>query len=125
MKLRIKGDSLRLRVTPSEMSRLLDTGRIQDAIHFAPGVQLTYALEHAPDHTQISVRFDYMQLTVQVPTRTVQSWASGSDVGMYASVPAGPDRLLEIAIEKDFACLDKSEDQNRDTFPNPNQGTIC
>lgn len=125
MKLRIKGNSLRLRITPSEMSRLLDSGRIQDAIHFAPGVQLTYALEHGPEHAQISVRFDSMQLTVQVPSHKVQSWASGSEVGMYAEVPAGPDRALEIAIEKDFACLDKSEEQNWDTFPNPNQGASC
>lgn len=125
MKLRIKGDSLRLRITPSEMSRLLDIGSIQDTIHFAPGAQLTYALEHGPDHPQITVRLDAMQLIVQVPSRTIQSWASGSEVGMYAQVPTGQDRLLEVAIEKDFACLDKADDQNRDTFPNPNQGAIC
>lgn len=125
MKLRIKGDSLRLRITPSEMSHLLDTGRIQDAIHFAPNSQLTYTLEHSPENQQISVRFDSARLTVQVPSRTVQSWASGSEVGMYAQVPTGQDRLLEVAIEKDFACLDKSDDHNRDTFPNPNHGAAC
>ena len=49
MKLRIQGNSLRLRVSPSEMTRLLEAGRIEETIHFAHGgdARLTYALEHA------------------------------------------------------------------------------
>jgi hypothetical protein len=32
---------------------------------------------------------------------------------------------LEIAVEKDWACLDKDEAENVDTFPNPNAGASC
>jgi len=32
---------------------------------------------------------------------------------------------LALLIEKDFACLDRSEEDNEDTFPNPNTGTKC
>ena len=32
---------------------------------------------------------------------------------------------LALLIEKDFACLDGSEADNEDTFPNPNDGTSC
>ena len=55
MKLRIKGDSLRLRVGPAEVERLTGSGRIEETIHFAPGVQMTYALELSESAASISV----------------------------------------------------------------------
>ncbi len=57
MKLRIKGNSLRLRVSPSEVARLLETGRIEETIHLSSdqNASLTYALEHTsaiPSHNR-------------------------------------------------------------------------
>ena len=47
MKLRIKGNSLRLRVSRSEFTRFLSQSRIEETIHFGPGpeAKLTYGLE--------------------------------------------------------------------------------
>ena len=42
--------------------------------------------------------------------------AGASDVG-------GPS--LAIAVEKDFACIDRSDADNTDTFPNPHEGAVC
>jgi hypothetical protein len=36
MKLSIKGNSLRIRITRSEFGKLIDTGRIEETIYFAP-----------------------------------------------------------------------------------------
>jgi hypothetical protein len=33
--------------------------------------------------------------------------------------------FLDVLIEKDFACLDRNDKENEDTFPNPNVGTTC
>ncbi len=130
MKLRIKGNSLRLRISPSEMTRLLQSGRIEEAIYFGAGedARLTYALEHSPQTNATTVRYAPRELTVMVATREAQRWAEGQDVGLYgeASTSRGP---LQIAVEKDFACLDKEDAANADTFPNPtsnpNQGAVC
>lgn len=137
MKLRIKGDSLRLRISPSEMNRLVTTGRIEDAVHFgaAPDARLTYALEtvttgeqslDAGEQTasQISIRHTPTEVVVLMSKVEIDAWASGSEVGLYGRVNAG-ERQLEIAVEKDFACLDGEENQNQDTFPNPKQGSAC
>ena len=35
------------------------------------------------------------------------------------------NRSLDLIVEKDFACLDLSDADNEDTFPNPNSGAIC
>jgi Family of unknown function (DUF7009) len=47
MKLRIKGNSLRLRVTRSELTKVVNSGCIEETIHFASDQQakLTCALE--------------------------------------------------------------------------------
>lgn len=125
MKLRIKGDSLRFRVAPSDVSRLMETGQVEDTIHFGPSddARLTYALELA-DQGEIAVRYETARVTVVLPAAMARIWAEGTDVGVYGSVPVATGRL-EIAVEKDWACLDKSEVENADTFPNPRQGANC
>ena len=126
MKLRIKGNSLRLRVSPSEMTLLLQTGRIADAIHFGPGegARLVYSLEHRPELTAMAVRYESNEITVAVSSQDAQRWAEGQDVGLYGEIGTG-QQLLELAVEKDFACLDKRDVENDDTYPNPKQGIIC
>ena len=118
MKLRIQGDSLRLRVGPSEVQHLIATGRIVETIHFAPGAQLTYAIEISAASSSIAVSHALHEVTVIVPASIAQAWTHGDDVGIYDDVPNGAS-FLSIAIEKDFACLDASHAANVDTYPNP------
>ena len=118
MKLRIQGDSLRLRVGPAEVQQLITAGRVVETIHFAPGVHLSYALQHSAAAGSIAVSHALHEVTVIVPTSAAQAWANGDDVGIYGAVPNGSG-LLSLAIEKDFACLDSAHAGNRDTYPNP------
>jgi hypothetical protein len=118
MKLRIKGDSLRLRVGPSEVQRLIACGHIAETIHFAPGVHLNYELQHSSAAECIAVSHALHEVTVTVPTSAAQAWADSDDVGIYGAVPNGSGSL-EVAVEKDFACLDPNHAGNRDTYPNP------
>ena len=118
MKLRIQGDSLRLRVGPSEVQQLIATGRVVETIHFAPGAELSYALELSSSSVAIAVSHALHEMTVIVPASLAQAWAHGDDVGIYGDVPNGSGSL-SLAIEKDFACLDASHAGNRDTYPNP------
>ncbi|HET6168685.1 MAG TPA: hypothetical protein VFE01_00840 [Terracidiphilus sp.] len=126
MKLRIMGDSLRLRIAPSEMARLLQDGRIEDTVHLGTGrdQSLIYALEHAAGRGSVGVRYEGARITVVLPSQMARAWAQGDTVGVYGAVELGPVRL-EVAVEKDWACRDKGETDNRDTFPNPNQGANC
>ena len=126
MKLRIKGNSLRFRISPSEMTRLLQSGRIEETIWFGGGDNgsLTYALEHSAQAQAMTVRYVPGEVTVVVTSHEAHRWAEAQDVGLYGETGTSHGRL-EIAVEKDFACLDKDDEANADTFPNPKQGTIC
>jgi hypothetical protein len=46
-------------------------------------------------------------------------------IGIYSAVNLGGREMLDVIVEKDFACLDLSDADNHDTFPNPQIGAVC
>ncbi len=126
MKLRMQGNSLRLRITPSEMTQLIQAGRIHETVHFAadPDAHITYALEHSGETSCIGVRYFPGEIVVIVPSEVARDWASTQTIGLYGEAQPGAG-ALPLALDPAFACLDKSDADNADRFPNPKQGSIC
>jgi hypothetical protein len=127
MKLRIKGNSLRLRISRSELARFQAGGRIEETIHFtaAPEATLTYALESALKSSPVTVRYGSGEVTVILSEDRARIWEGQSEVGVYTTLDMGLAGSLEVAVEKDFACLDRSDEDNSDTFANPLAGATC
>jgi hypothetical protein len=127
MKLRIKGNSLRLRVTPSEVKHLLRCGGIREHVQLTPNPKdrLTYGVISSLSGATTSVAYQSGNITVNVPEVQLKKWAGSDDVGIYADMVLGDDLALSVTIEKDFACLDRSDADNEDTFPNPNLAVAC
>jgi hypothetical protein len=127
MKLRIKGNSLRLRVSRSEVARLLAGERVEETIHFAPQetAKLTYALEQQLSGVAPAVQYTDGNVTVRIPADQAIPWCLTDQVGIVESISLGAAGSLDLVIEKDFACLDRSDEDNQDTFANPNAGATC
>jgi hypothetical protein len=127
MKLRIKGNSLRLRVAPSDVKQLLRDGAIREHVQFTanPKDRLTYEVISSLSEPTTTVAYRFGNITVTVPELHLRKWARSNDVGLYTDVALDGDQVLSIAIEKDFACLDLSDAENEDTFPNPNLAAAC
>ena len=127
MKLRIKGNSLRLRVSRSELARFQAGVRIEETIHFtaAPEAKLTYALESALQPFPVRVRYGFHEVTVILSEDQARVWGAENEVGVYTSVEIGSAGSLDVLVEKDFACLDRSDAENEDTFTNPLAGAHC
>ncbi|GAB5536325.1 MAG: hypothetical protein Rubg2KO_25740 [Rubricoccaceae bacterium] len=117
MKLRIKGDSIRLRLTQTEVRQLAETGEVESAMHVGTGTALTYGV-CAADSRQLEVAWFRNGLTLRVPRTWIGPWADGDGVGFEGTQDAGDGRTLAILIEKDFDCLHKRPDE-QDAFPNP------
>lgn len=124
MKLRIKGDSIRLRLTQAEVRQLAKTGTVESTMHIAHGASLTYGIR-ASDLRQLAVEGDASEVVVLVPRDWIGPWADGDQVGFEGTQDAGEGRELEVGarqlailVEKDFACLHKRPDE-LDAFPNP------
>lgn len=126
MKLRLQSNSIRFRLKRSEVEQLATTHRIEEAIvtGSGPGNTFRYVLEASQEVAAPQAQLEPYGVRVQLPVEAVTRWASGPDVGIEADVPAG-DQQLRILIEKDFACLTASEEENTDTFPHPLAGTAC
>ena len=127
MKLRIKGNSLRLRVSPSELDRLSKGQRIEETIHFGsePDAKLTYALELDKGIDHLTVKYGPHIVTVQIPFQLAYSWATSALVGLSGCVDLGPAGTLDVLVEKDFACLERRNEDIDDTFPNPHVTGAC
>lgn len=126
MKLRTKGNSLRLRVTRSELAQLLNAGSISDAVYLSreehPG--LRYTLRHC-HCAELQVESVCREITVTIPTLDIRQWANSDQVGIYRTLDIGPHGKLEVLVEKDFGCLDLPEKDREDLFPNPHAGNQC
>jgi hypothetical protein len=113
MKPRIRGNSLRLRLTLTEVANLRETGIVQSRIEFAPGVALVYSLEGSAHARSVGATFDGHAIRVRVPLETIEDWVRTDRVGIDPS----PDAALLILLEKDLRCLHK--DAEPDAYPNP------
>jgi hypothetical protein len=127
MKLRINGNSLRLRVSRSEVARISKSDRLEETVHFAPeaNAKLTYALEPESSVMEPTVRYTENTVTILIPLDQASTWCATDQVGIAGRVSLGSFGSLDLLIEKDFACLDRSDEDNRDTFANPNVHATC
>lgn len=125
MKLRIRGNSLRFRLTQGELSRLLTEGKVSESVHFysSSADLLTYSVEVCHNVTQVAAQFENGQILVTFPAHLIESWAASTNqVGIESMQPANQERGLRIVIEKDFQCLQpRSEEDESDNFPHPQQ----
>jgi hypothetical protein len=123
MKLRIRGNSLRLRLSRGEVTELADRGRIDDAIVFgsSPEARLGYSAVCADGVSVLSARIGAASIGVTLPASLARAWAASDDVGLEAEQPIGDGEVLRLLVEKDFACLTaRTGEDDGDAFPNPN-----
>jgi len=125
MKLRIKGNSIRIRVMRSELESLRFGAPLDESVRFGPDAALRYTLAVADLDQPLSVSFAADEIAIRISHAQLASWRSEEQVGIYATLPVDASTDLEVAIEKDFACLDRTENENADAFPHPLVGATC
>jgi len=123
MKLRIKGPTLRLRLTQGEIQALLDEGSVEERVPFAPGSQLVYRLRRDAAAREIGASFRDGVVEILVPEGTAREWCTTQRVTL-AHEQNLQDGSLRITLEKDFACLaPRAGEDESDNFPHPDAGS--
>ena len=123
MKLRIKSNSIRLRLLRSEVEKFAAAGQISEEIEFGTdrSSYLRYSLVTSPAAESIAARFSGNEIAIVVPIAIANKWTSSDEVGFECEHPIGGDESLKILVEKDFECIDRPDDPDRaDAYPNPN-----
>jgi hypothetical protein len=124
MKLRIKGDSIRLRLTQGEVRRFADAGEVEERTHFAPGAALVYRLKRDAGARALIAAFTAGAIEVRVPPSLAREWCETDRVTLTEQQSLGAASDLTITVEKDYACLAPRENEDEsDHFPNPDADT--
>jgi len=119
MKLRIRDNSVRIRLTRSEVERLGHGDRIEQATEFTPVSRLISAIEISKTIKSPQASFSAGEIKVMVPEQTVADWWQSESVSIEATQTISPGKELQILIEKDFQCLHCTTEESADAYPNP------
>lgn len=127
MKLRIANKSVRFRILRSEVTKLIETGHIEETIFLGPGSDsaFSYTLETRSGLSNPQLKYEGCKVTVCIPIEEARIWAKSDQVGIYETLKLGVNGVVDLIVEKDFACLDRSDADNQDTFVNPQLAAAC
>ncbi|SMO43954.1 hypothetical protein SAMN06265171_101832 [Chryseobacterium rhizoplanae] len=112
MKIRIKDNSVRFRLTQSEVAELGKSGVISSFTEFTDR-PFIYTIERTDD-TELSAAFIENKIVLKMPGTMITEWISTDRVGFD-----GQSGLVKILIEKDFVCIDNTLEDQSDNYPNP------
>ncbi|MBD1391995.1 DUF7009 family protein [Mucilaginibacter glaciei] len=112
MKIRIKNNGLRFRLTKSEVALFAEEGMVTEKVQIG-GTSLTYTLQRKSGNA-ITASFVNNVITVVMPENMANEWTATDKVGF-----GGMNGDLHLLIEKDFTCLDNVDEDQSDNYPNP------
>lgn len=124
MKTRFRGNSIRFRLTQTEVNALAAGELVSDEVELTSDTKLRFELQpsaHAPSLEPLTNGF-----RLQVPADLAQAWADSTQETLSLEIPVSNGNATRVSVEKDFACLrprDAAEDV--DTFPHPNAEKGC
>ena len=118
MKLRIKGNSVRYRLSQSEVAQFNQNEYIEDYVDFLAG-KLIYALQATKTIDSLQIDYSNNKIIMFFPSTEIEKWTTTELVGYKNSIPLSNGSNMQLILEKDFVCLDDVEEDQGDNFPNP------
>ncbi|MDX1499975.1 MAG: hypothetical protein R3176_08765 [Woeseiaceae bacterium] len=123
MKLRIRDNTLRLRLTQGEVAQLRDEGRVAAKTVFPGGREFGYVIESSPARVRPGADFENGTVRVRLPEAAVRDWADSDMVTIRDELALDEGGGLVLLVEKDFACLaPRPGEDESDMFPHPEAG---
>ena len=119
MKLRIKGNSIRLRLTKSGVHQFSETGVFEEKTSFG-NTALVYRLQSAEGPDKLSASFENNVVTVFMDKQLASAWFASEDIGYKHIFKTSDDNEIFLLVEKDFVCLDETFEDQSDNYANPN-----
>ena len=120
MKLRIRDNSVRLRLTQTEVDVLRQEGLVSARTDFPGGREFRYEIESSPASVTPAAFLSDNVLTVRLPETSVLAWATTEQVSIKGEQLLDEGENLTIIVEKDFSCLASREGEDEsDMYPHP------
>lgn len=118
MKIRILGNSIRFRLTRTEVNILCTKGYIENQTKFNTDVFI-YAVRLVANSEKLDAQFRDNTITLNLPQSLGSNWHLTERVGFSETIDIKDNGGLSLLLEKDFTCLDERQEDQSDNYPNP------
>jgi hypothetical protein len=118
MKIRIKGDSIRFRLTQTEVKELSENGEIYDSTNFG-NLKLSYSVVLNKNIDNLNVRFENNGIILEMPVSIGKYWYTNDIITFDHNFITSKKNELYLLLEKDFTCLNNTIEEQLDNYPNP------
>jgi len=120
VKLRVRDNSIRLRLTQTEVELARTDGLVRGTVPLAGNSNFEYVLESSPATVKPEAHMSNNVLTVRIPETEILSWSDSDEVSISATQLLDGGNELSILVEKDFACLAPREGEDEsDMYAHP------
>ena len=124
MKLRVLDNSIRLRLTQSEVETVSAEGLVRGRVRFAGSNTFDYILESSPATVRPEAQISNNVLTGRVPKMDVAQWAHPDRISNEAEQVLEDRERLTSLVEKDFHGLTPRDgEDDSDMYPHPEAGS--
>ena len=123
MKIRIKGNTVRIRLSKTEVEKFGNEGYLEEHTVFGNG-SFIYALRSG-SVAEMTADIEGSKITMTIPDTMRTEWTSTEKVGYGHTISTKNGSSLYLLLEKDFKCTDPSvnEDQS-DNYEHPNSTCV-
>ena len=118
MKIRIQRNSVRYRLTRSEVASLKKDGYHKEQTAFN-GKSFTYAVATKENISSLQAEFQEDTITLFLPKKESTKWPDSEQIGYENKMVLNDGQILNLLLEKDFVCLDERIEDQSDNYPNP------
>ena len=83
----------------------------------------TYVLKAKKGIDALEASFEENTITLFLGDKKLSEWATSDRIGFSDTLDLPNGKQLSLLLEKDFACLDNTIEDQSDNYPNPKSGT--
>lgn len=118
MKLRIKGNSVRFRLTKTEVKNLSEGKQLKEQTEFSNPFFYSVVANDGIDN--LKAEFKDNGIILYIPSEWSELWDSSERIGFDADFKTPEGKKIFLLIEKDFKCLEETTEDQTDNYENPN-----
>lgn len=119
MKIRIKGNSIRLRLTKTDIKNLTEKQEVEETTNLGNGMIFRYALKLNAEAEHIHADFSDGKISVFLNRNAYDTLTKTDEITVHHTTENGADGGLFLLIEKDLKCLDTTFEDQSDMYENP------
>jgi len=122
MKIRIKDNSIRFRLSATDLKTLRKKGKVESKCAFGTSQVFKYSVvsNKKGNSEFLCVDLKKNHIKIELAASDVKDWIKSDLEGFDAEMDNGTKDGLYVLIEKDWKCLKPRDEDESDLFPNPN-----